>query len=333
MEQQIRDRYHQSILKEAQRRYGIADDQIKALDAFESFIFEFTRADGAYILRLSHNLRRSVDLIQGEVDWINYLADNGVSVARAILSEDGELVEAIDDTQGGYFLATAFIKAEGQRAWDVPFTTAFYETYGELLGKMHALAQTYTLANPAWRRPEWNDAGLDFPTMYLPASEGLALGKYRDLVAYLNGLPKDTTSYGLIHLDAHPSNLFITDSGKLTLFDFDEASYSWFINDIAIVLFYVVMDAKDWPAYTREFMIPFLRGYQRTNTLDPSWLKEIPHFLKLRELELYAVMYRDFDVEAIDDEWCARFMKGRKARIDSDVPFIDFDFETLAKAL
>jgi Ser/Thr protein kinase RdoA (MazF antagonist) len=197
---------------------------------------------------------------------------------------------------------------------------------------MHALAQTYQLTNPAWRRPQWNDAGFDFPTMYLPAAEGLALQKYREVRAYLNGLPKDSASYGLIHLDAHPSNLFITPQGKLTLFDFDETAYSWFINDIAIVLFYVVMDAQDWPAYTREFMVPFLRGYQKANLLDASWLKEIPYFLKLRELELYAVMFRDFDVDNIEDEWCARFMKGRKAKIESDAPFIDFDFTSLLKA-
>ena len=84
MEQQIRDRYSDAILQQAMRRYGIASDQIRPLDAFENFLYEFQRGPHAYILRIGHTLRRSEAMILGEVDWINYLADRGVSVARAI---------------------------------------------------------------------------------------------------------------------------------------------------------------------------------------------------------------------------------------------------------
>ena len=52
----------------------------------------------------------------------------------------------------------------------------------------------------------------------------------------------------------------------------------------------------------------------------------------MREIELYAIVHRDFDVQAIDDPWIARFMKGRKERIDAEVPTIDFDFTTLEQA-
>jgi Ser/Thr protein kinase RdoA (MazF antagonist) len=123
----------------------------------------------------------------------------------------------------------------------------------------------------------------------------------------------------------------VDEAGRITLFDFDECAYSWFANDLAIVLFYIVMDAADWPAFTREFLTHFLRGYRRASRLDTRWLLEFPHFLKLREIELYAVMHRDFDVSNIDNEWCARFMQGRKDRIEQDVPFIDFDFGLLSE--
>jgi Ser/Thr protein kinase RdoA (MazF antagonist) len=79
----------------------------------------------------------------------------------------------------------------------------------------------------------------------------------------------------------------------------------------------------------RKFTIPFLRGYQREVDLEPWWLKEIPHFLKLREIELYAVIHRSFDVENLDDPWCARYMDGRKGKLEDGVPYIDFDFDTL----
>ena len=38
------------------------------------------------IFFVSHSFRRSESLVLGEVDWINYLAEGGVSVAKAIPS-------------------------------------------------------------------------------------------------------------------------------------------------------------------------------------------------------------------------------------------------------
>lgn len=332
MDQLIKDLYSDAILQEALSRYGGTSRQTQELKAFESFIYEFERESQAYILRISHSLRRSEALIEGEVDWINDLAHGGVSVARAIPSLNGNLVESIDDTRGGCFLATAFVKARGEPPWDL-WSPALYETYGELMGKMHALSKRYQPKRPEWTRPAWDDDMMNFVERYLPESESVMKEKYRVLRDYLQKLPKDDSCYGMIHQDAHGNNLFVDENGQITLFDFDECAYSWFINEIAIVLFYIVMDAEDWPAFTQEFMSHFLQGYVRANPLDAKWLKEIPYFLKLREMELYAVVYRDFDVNHIDDWWIARFMKDRKQRLGNDVPFIDYEFESLATFL
>lgn len=329
MDQLIKERYNDAILQEAMRRYGIAQDQIHALDAFESFIYEFERASRGYILRISHSLRRSEALILGEVDWINYLAAGGVSVAKAILSDSGKLVEAIEDQRGGAFLATAFVKAQGEAPWEL-WSPRLLESYGEMIGRIHTLSKTYQPTQDAWKRPDWDDDLFAFVEHYLPDSESIAKQKYRDACHHVNSLAKDRDSYGLTHQDAHGNNFFVDEAGQITLFDFDECAYNWFVNEIAIVLFYIVQDAEDWRAFTEEFLSCFLRGYVRACPLDSRWLKEIPHFLKIREIELYAVMYRDFDLQDIDDEWCARFMHDRKNRIEHDVPLIDFDFASLS---
>jgi Ser/Thr protein kinase RdoA (MazF antagonist) len=357
MDQQTLTRFNDSILHEAMQCYGIAKDQIKSLDAFESFIYEFERDGVGYILRIGHSFRKSEVLIQGELDWINYLVRGGVSVARAVPSENGKLVEVIDDGQGGQFLVTAFVRAAGQPPWDAGWTPARFETYGQLLGKMHALAVDYQPV-AAWKRPEWDDASMKFVDLYLPASEVIARQKYQSLLEHIHSLPKDKTAYGLIHQDAHQNNFFIDadsidEDGVLTLFDFDECAYSWFVNDIAIVLFYISMDAHElgYPtvdSFTKKFMTHFLRGYRQAYTLDSTWLKEIPTFLKLRELELYAVIFRDFDIKDIEHwsvegfvrcrdfdfnndnhMWIANFMRDRKILIEKDQPFIDFDFASL----
>jgi len=353
MDQLIIARYNDAVLQEAMRRYGIAKDQIKSLDAFESFIYEFEIDEIEYILRIGHSFRKSEALIQGEVDWINHLAHGGVSVARAIPSASRKLVEVIDDREGGQFLVTAFVKAAGQPPWDAGWSPARYENYGRLLGDMHALAVNYQ-PKPAYRRPEWNDASMKFIESYLPESEVRAHQKYQSLLKHIYTLPKDSASYGLIHQDAHQNNFFMDTDGKLTLFDFDDCAYSWFINDIAIVLFYISMDAEElgFPSaasFTHEFLTHFLRGYRQAYNLSSAWFKEIPTFLKLRELELYAVVHRDFEIKDTEHwsleafkhirdfdvnngghMWIANFMKDRKSNIEQDLPFIDFDFESLA---
>jgi Ser/Thr protein kinase RdoA (MazF antagonist) len=196
---------------------------------------------------------------------------------------------------------------------------------------MHALSKRYE-SDPSTWRPQWDDPE-NLVAQFLPPSEALAAEKYRALVEYLRALPKDADSYGLIHQDAHTGNLYVDEAGNITLFDFDDCVYGWFIYDIAMVLFYAVpFDPSIAPGFAREFMLHFLRGYRHENKLDDAWLQELPYFLKLREVELYAIIHRSFDVNAVDDPWAASFMEGRKRRIENDVPFIDLDFRSFGAA-
>ena len=332
MEPKIVQRYNDDILHEAMKRFGIEEDKIDLLDGFESFIYEYANQDREFILRVGHSLRRSPEMIAGEVDWINYLAQGGASVSRAIYSQTGSLVEAIDDGQGDQFLATAFVKAQGVPSWEIDWTPEFVEHYGQVIGRLHALTKDYAPADPSWRRPNWNSHGnLDLAD-WLPASEAIALSKFQTLMPHIEGLPIDQDGYGLIHQDAHGANFYVHE-GQITLFDFDDCVYGWFIYDIAMVLFYAAMWQEDKTAFTEEFMGNFFRGYSSENQLDTIWLKELPYFLKLREIDLYAVIHRSMDVENLDDPWCEGYMRGRGDKIKNDEPYIKFDWNSLSKYL
>ena len=333
MDPKIKAKFNDAILQQAMTRYAIAPDQIHLLDGFESFIYGFTRDNHDYILRLGHSDRRSVALIHGEVDWLNYLANGGATVARAVLSQQGKLVELIADGQGGHWLATAFVKAPGRPPQKEDWTSAFAQRYGQLVGKIHALSRHYCLTNPAWKRPEWDDPVMEDVPQHLPASEAIAAAKYDELRTYLQSLPKTGDSYGMVHFDPHGGNFFVDETGQLTLFDFDDCSYCWFVYDIAMVLFYRVTGRDNAAALTDEFMPPFLRGYSQETRLDPDWLAQLPFFLKQREIDLYALIHRSFDVANLTDPWCLRFMRDRKRRIEQNVPYIDYDFASLARYL
>jgi Ser/Thr protein kinase RdoA (MazF antagonist) len=333
MEAAIRDRFNDNILHEAMRRFGIQEGHIIMLDGFESFMYRFDRAGEPFILRIGHSKRRSQTLIQGEVDWINYLAEGGAGVAKAILSQRNELVEAIEDGNGGYFLATAFTHARGAPVQRGGWTEDVLQNYGRLLGRMHSLSKTYAPRSADCQRMHWNDSVMLEAERFLPPKDGLILEHYRHLLEHFKSLPIDPANYGLIHQDAHPGNFFLDEDKQITLFDFDDCVYSWYANDLAIVLFYNIMYPKDADDI-RKFLVPFFAGYRQENKLDPTWLAEFPNFLKLREIDLYAVIHRSFDVNDLDDDpWVTRFMQGRRQMLLENRPYHDFDYTTLAEHL
>ena len=325
MEERIRERYGDAILQEAMSRYDIDAGRIKLLDGFESYIYEFDRDDGEYVLRIAHSIRRNENLIKGEVDWINYLARGGAAVARAVLSRRDILVEAIDDGRGGQFLATAFIRAKGLPPRKAGLTPALYRTYGTMLGRIHALSKDYEPTDPAWRRPEWDDPAMMEIDRFVPASEPLVVDRWKQLRKHLAGLPRDRDSYGLIHQDAHGGNFLVDEKGRITLFDFDDCVYSWYVYDIAMVVFYLANGRDDAREYTRELLSHFMPAYLAENNLEARWMNEIPAFLTLREIDLYALIHRSFDVENLDDPWCKRYMDGRRERIEKGIPFADLE--------
>jgi Ser/Thr protein kinase RdoA (MazF antagonist) len=329
MEKRIKERFNAQILSTVMESYNITADRIKLLDGFESFIYEFQQEGQAYILRISHSLRRDENLIRAEIDWINFLHRGAACVAKAIKAESGDYVVPVADAQGGHFLATAFVKANGDHPSKEVWNPAFYQKYGRVIGRMHALTMNYTPTNPAWIRPQWDGPEMLDIAGWLPESESLVLERYLQLKSHLDSLQKSRGTYGLIHQDAHAGNFFVDADGEITLFDFDDCTYSWFMNDIAIVLFYIALGVEDQATSTRDFMTNFLHGYRQENDFEAGWLKEIPSFLKLREIDLYAVIHRSFDVENIKDPWVLMYMDDRKERIENEVPFIDFDFETL----
>ena len=329
MDKMIKQAYNECIYAEALERFGVQSEQVKALDGFESFIYEYTKDGREYILRVSHSSRRSANMIKGETEWINYLVDRGVSASRAISSLNGTLVEIIEagDAANSYFSAASFVKAPGGRPMREDWQNGLMVTLGQTLGRMHALTKDYIPSDPAYRRPDWFLELAGFAEKYLPASDQIIIDKFNQLREHLKTLPTDRDAFGLVHIDAHGGNFFL-DQGKITLFDFDDCQYNWFAADLAIALFYVLSHdctGAEKLEHARKAYAQLLLGYSRENSLDPEWLKRIPLFLKQREIDLYICIHRSCDLEDLDP-FCASFMANRREKIANDVPYVDIDF-------
>ena len=328
--------YRDTFRDEAALRFGVTEGSLAKLPAFENFVYEATNTDEAeIILRLSHSARRTADYTRGEVEFVRYLAASELPVAAPVLAESGQFVEVIDGSAAdveGYFVATAFERAPGyvfddapalrERYWQPPF----FEELGRIFARLHDRGQAYRVSNPAFKRQQWWEYDVVDIDRFAPREETLVRERTREILDRLKRLPTASEGYGLIHADIHAHN-FCFDGNKITLFDFDNAEYAWFVKDIAVMLFYV---ARNVPAEERDeaaaaFLQPFLAGYREQRECSRAWLESIPDMLALQRSMNYALFHQYRDPadrsDALLDGW-RRFRRD----IEGAVPVLSLDF-------
>lgn len=312
-----------NILNKAANLYGTTPDKIGHVGGFDNIVYEYERDGEPFILRFTHSSHKTAALVKGEIDFLNYLADNDASVSRAVPSENGELVEVIT-LKNSYYSVVAFEKAKGIPAYKIKITeqsSDFFQELGQVIGKLHELAKEY---NPRFKRQEWHEDDFYYAETYV-SSQPIIVEKSKTLMNYLLTLPKDRNSYGLIHADVNVSNICIH-NGKITLFDFDDSRYSWFAHDIAVALFFMIMetDLQEKDQFAHSFLRNFMKGYNKKNSLTPFWLKHIPVFLTLHVILCYNIISYECDLNNLDN-WCQKFMNKRKHALENNIPFADID--------
>lgn len=326
MDKRIHEMFNQEILEKAAKLFGVNDEDVKKVGGFENYIFEYQKNNIDYIMRISHTLHRSIQQVESELDFVNFLANNHANVSIPILSINKRLVEIIASDEG-FFIVTSYHKAKGSHVRKDTATDLFFENYGKTVGQFHRLTKYYQLLEGLEKRYEWNEDSLILDAeKYLPKADQVILEKLQLLLDYLNQLPKNKDNYGLIHTDVHMGNFYVFDN-QLTVFDFDDCAYQWYVSDIAIALFYYVafIDNEEVKiAKAKDFMKLFMKGYHRENKLDLDAFKQFPYFLKLREFILYIVIHRSCNLET--DEWGKRFISLYRDRIINDIPFVQIDF-------
>lgn len=313
------------ILSRLCESFKINQSSLNKLGSFESMVYEYPSDGREFILKITHSYHRSKELILGELDWVNHLAASGISVCRSYPSVNGNLVESIA-VDGSSFYGYICDKAEGEFINSSSWDDMLFESWGAMLGKMHRVTKKYGPVNEKYQRFHWfADPGLRIEGS-LPADQKHIVEKAEKLIARLKTLPTDTNNYGLIHSDLHTGN-FVVNDDTITAFDFDDCHYGYFAFDIMIPLYYALQNktiGTENHEFADRFFKHFVTGYREENEIELWWLENLPDFMKLREIDLYAVITREKIHEAND--WCRRFMNGKKERIENDIPVIDMDF-------
>ncbi|NOU96777.1 phosphotransferase [Paenibacillus sp. LMG 31456] len=336
MEQQVERLFGESVLREAAERFGLNQEYFKKLGDFENYVYEMHNQQGeAVIMRLTHSSHRSESRIAAELDWIYFLINEGLDIPRCYESLLGKRVEKLL-VEDSYFTAALFQKAEGNRVDfhnPAEWNQQLFREWGRLTGQMHHATSSYRVtADPddEGKRQEWyEDELLLEARKYVSEDEEFILESLEEILKHLHGLPQDNRSYGLIHSDMHQGNFFVA-NGRISVFDFDDCAYNWFIHDIAIPLYYSVSWAipdaynGDRDAFAAEFFEAFWTGYQVEHKLDAAWLQELPYFLRLRDLTLYLVINKKVEPHARDSRM-TKWMEEIKSRLKQNIPIVGLD--------
>lgn len=311
------------LTADAAQRYGVASSDITFLGGFLNRVYEYEREGKQYILRISAESQRTVEIVAAEIDWLRFLIERGLSVAQPVPSLAGNWVEVSEIAEKKVPIVV-FEKALGQPPSNEDWNEELFRNMGRFLGKMHQLTRDYTPRNTTYKRPTWREDLDAFAASYLPAVDEAIQAKYREIRNYPEHLPQPRDAYGLVHTDFHRGNFFVH-QGKLTLFDFDDSQYSWFSEDLAMALFYAIwpgdQTAERQQQLAQTFYDTLLEGYQQENHLEERWLKEIPHFLKQREICLYMILTSQGESQW--NETIKQFMEGRREKILNNVPYVD----------
>jgi Ser/Thr protein kinase RdoA (MazF antagonist) len=215
---------------------------------------------------------------ESEVAWVAALASSGiVRVPRGIPTVSGRFVASIPDASGLSWSCVSYSYVSGSILEDIADPVPYYQEIGRTTALLHDHAQTWTpprefrrhrwelpdMVGPTSRWGRWQDAALS------PAEHRLLASAEHAALDTLAGVPRTPRTWGLIHADLRPSNIMVDDDDTLTVIDFDDAGYSWFLYDFASALTFMehVEDARtmalEWAAGYTEVR-PFTAADART---------------------------------------------------------------------
>ncbi|MGI9609306.1 MAG: phosphotransferase enzyme family protein [Acidimicrobiia bacterium] len=299
--------------------YGIG--RLERLGGFENVILR--SLDPPRIIRLTHTSRRSLGSIEAEVAFMEHLVKASVPVAAPVNALDGHRVVGFETDGGQPCVVYCMQEAPGAIRYPAEWSDSDIVAYGDLLGRLHAAAQSYP-SKQGVGRPAWFEPFFDF---------GIGLMDDLEVVQLFHDSKRTALDHPvggadlLIHQDAHFWNLHVDEASRLTLFDFDDCGYGTAEHDIAIVLFYWLLAI--WPdpsAEVRRFLQLFLEGYQRHAALADDWPEGMDRILKVREVEIYLLLtMEEIDPNGVE----ALFMSGRRDRLLAGTPYLGVRLESL----
>ena len=239
------------------------------------------------LLRFSPVEEKIKSNLISELDFIRYLRLNGYPALCTVASKNNQELLEIGTPWGDYF-AVVFERVAGIQLGEIDYNYDICRKHGKYLGKLHKLSSEYKPQT----RPHWSyEDVLQWIEKVLSnfKSEVKAMQEVRELISYLSKLPKNHTTFGLIHYDFELDNIFYDQAtDTLSVIDFDDAMYHWYAMDIEQALDSIMNEIP----YDNYFVMKdiFIEGYKEEFYVSDDMLSYMPIFRRFANLYGYARM-------------------------------------------
>lgn len=300
-----------SIADEIASRWEHTEGSVRFFRASANFLFTFEHADRAFFLRFIHAAERNQSSIQAEMNYLQYLATRGVSVAIPVRSSAGHLVEAVS-TARGTWNAVVFERLTGNSFESNELTPEQIVRWGQTLGALHNATQGFSVG----ARASWHDHTVHV-ALQMPAGDPL-ISKLDRIRNQLEQLPVRNDNFGLIHYDFEPDNL-VWNGMQASIVDFDDCANYWFAADIAFALREAFSDSPGRVNLANRTAQQFLSGYRLERDIENTELQRIPLFLALHNLVTMTRLQDALAQASSGDEpeWSAALRKKLETKVDS----------------
>jgi Ser/Thr protein kinase RdoA (MazF antagonist) len=263
-----------------------AEASVDAFSRTENPTFRVA-ADGRapIALRIYRPGGRPAAEIRSELAWMTAARDEaGVPTPGVVAALDGDALVDVG-APGAPVYAVAFTLAPGQEAADDDLP-ALMPRLGALTAMLHRHARAW--AAPDWfTRPRWDlattlgdaphwgpwQAGVPDPEQRAQLERAAAV-----LVRRLARFGVDPARFGLMHADLRTANVLIH-GDELTLIDFDDAGFSWYLYDLGATL-----TLNEHRPDVDDLIAAWVDGYRTIEPLPVEDEREIPTFVLLRRL-------------------------------------------------
>lgn len=272
--------------------YGFgADAVLTLLSLSENGTYLASDAHRRLVLRVHRPGYHDRRAIESELHWMESVREEcGIPTPVVVPSLDGSLVLTVEHA-GRTREVDAVSVVDGRTGEDTEHPVPYAE-----LGRISALLHAHSAR---WRPPQgFERFRWDFPHSLGDAARwghwadapGIVPGDHALLSAATDAVEESLRSYGtgadrfgLIHADLRMSNIMVGPDGAVTVIDFDDCGYGWYLSDLASVISW-----EEHHDHSRQAILDWLRGYLPHRALAEDDLAMIPAFVMMRRLMLTA---------------------------------------------
>ena len=255
----------------------------------ENIVYACDSDAGKVYLRLTTPLRRARPEIEAEVNWIEHLSKCGLPVPRVIPNLKGDKIGSFSEGDSHYEAVVFAGMAGAHPSKDIATDPTFLKTLGILIAKMHQASERYEgihLKREGW----FEERGLRHALSAAASAKQSPLKqRFEETIAWMRQLPRTPKTYGLIHADLGALNLFLQEDGSISIIDFDDSCYHWFIFDLTLVICSMAIRFEHAAQQTVEstWLKYLIEGYRTIRPLSQDEIDWVPKFEEFIFLRLY----------------------------------------------